>query len=37
MRIAQLVVIELPGVDPVEVDELPASERGARGHGSSGA
>jgi dUTP pyrophosphatase len=37
MRIAQLVVLELPGVDPVEVDELPASERGARGHGSSGA
>ena len=35
MRIAQLVVLELPGVDPVEVDELPASERGVRGFGSS--
>jgi dUTP pyrophosphatase len=35
MRIAQLVVLEIPGVDPVEVDELPASERGVRGFGSS--
>jgi len=35
MRIAQLVVLELPSVDPVEVDELPASERGVRGFGSS--
>lgn len=35
MRIAQLVVIELPSVEPVEVDELPASERGVRGFGSS--
>jgi dUTP pyrophosphatase len=35
MRIAQLVVLEVPGVDPVEVDELPASERGVRGFGSS--
>ena len=35
MRIAQLVVLELPDVDPVEVDELPASERGVRGFGSS--
>jgi dUTP pyrophosphatase len=35
MRIAQLVVVELPTVDPVEVDELPASERGVRGFGSS--
>jgi dUTP pyrophosphatase len=35
MRIAQLVVLQLPGVDPVEVDELPASERGVRGFGSS--
>jgi dUTP pyrophosphatase len=34
-RIAQLVVIEVPGIDPVEVDELPASERGVRGFGSS--
>jgi dUTP diphosphatase len=35
MRIAQLVVIELPSVDPIEVDELPESERGVRGFGSS--
>jgi dUTP pyrophosphatase len=35
MRIAQLVVLQVPGVDPVEVDELPESERGVRGFGSS--
>ena len=35
MRIAQLVVLEIPSVDPVEVDELPTSERGVRGFGSS--
>lgn len=35
MRIAQLVVLELPGVELVEVDELPESERGVRGFGSS--
>jgi dUTP pyrophosphatase len=35
MRIAQLVVMPVPGVDPVEVDELPESERGVRGFGSS--
>jgi dUTP pyrophosphatase len=36
MRIAQLVVLEVPGVEPVEVDELPeSSERGVRGFGSS--
>ena len=35
MRIAQLLVIEIPGVDPVVVDELPESERGVRGFGSS--
>jgi dUTP diphosphatase len=35
MRIAQLVVLQLPDVAPVEVDELPESERGARGFGSS--
>ncbi|HSK14889.1 MAG TPA: dUTP diphosphatase [Gaiellaceae bacterium] len=34
-RIAQLVVLPAPGVELVEVDELPASERGARGFGSS--
>jgi dUTP pyrophosphatase len=37
MRIAQLVLVELPSVDPVEVDELPDSERGVRGFGSSSA
>jgi dUTP pyrophosphatase len=35
MRIAQLVVVPIPEVDPVEVDELPSSERGVRGFGSS--
>ncbi|MDP9283686.1 MAG: dUTP diphosphatase [Actinomycetota bacterium] len=35
MRIAQLVVLAIPGIDLVEVDELPASERGVRGFGSS--
>lgn len=35
-RVAQLVVLPITAVDAVEVDELPASERGARGHGSSG-
>ncbi len=35
MRIAQLVVMLVPGVDPVEVEELPESERGVRGFGSS--
>jgi dUTP pyrophosphatase len=35
MRIAQLVVLEAPQVDPVEVAELPRSERGVRGFGSS--
>ena len=34
-RIAQLVVLRVPEVEPVEVAELPASERGARGFGSS--
>jgi dUTP pyrophosphatase len=36
MRIAQLVVLELPEVQPVEVAELPESERGPGGLGSSG-
>lgn len=36
MRIAQLVVVPVPHVEVAEVDELPASERGVRGHGSSG-
>jgi dUTP pyrophosphatase len=35
MRIAQLVVLQVPAVAPVEVDELPGSERGERGFGSS--
>ena len=34
-RIAQLVVLPLPGLEVAEVDELPGSERGARGFGSS--
>jgi dUTP pyrophosphatase len=36
MRIAQLVVLEVPEIETAEVEELPASERGVRGHGSSG-
>ncbi len=35
MRIAQLVLVELPEVELVVVDELPESERGVRGFGSS--
>ena len=35
MRIAQLVVLPVPDVDLVEVDELPESERGVRGFGST--
>jgi dUTP pyrophosphatase len=35
MRVAQLVVLPVPEVELVEVDELPVSERGARGFGSS--
>ncbi len=35
MRIAQLVILELPEVELVEVDVLPESERGVRGFGSS--
>jgi dUTP pyrophosphatase len=35
MRIAQLVVLAVPEVVPVEVQELPDSERGDRGFGSS--
>jgi dUTP pyrophosphatase len=36
MRIAQLVLVEVPEARIVEVDELPGSERGAGGLGSSG-
>jgi dUTP diphosphatase len=35
MRIAQLVVVPVPRVRVVEVEELAASERGTRGFGSS--
>jgi dUTP pyrophosphatase len=35
MRIAQLVVLPVAEPEPVEVDELPATERGVRGFGSS--
>jgi dUTP pyrophosphatase len=35
MRIAQLVVLPVPELELVETDELPASERGVRGFGSS--
>jgi dUTP pyrophosphatase len=35
MRIAQLVVLPIPEVELVEVEELPATERGGRGFGSS--
>ena len=35
-RIAQLLVVPVATAELVEVDELPASERGAGGHGSTG-
>jgi dUTP pyrophosphatase len=35
MRIAQLVVLPVPELVPVEVEDLPESERGVRGFGSS--
>jgi len=35
MRIAQLVVVPVPGIELLEVDELPESERGVRGFGST--
>ena len=35
-RIAQLVVIEVPDVEPVWAGDLPPSERGAGGFGSTG-
>ena len=35
MRIAQLVVLPVAATEPVEVAELPPSERGERGFGSS--
>jgi dUTP pyrophosphatase len=36
MRIAQLVVLQVPEVELLEAEALAESERGARGHGSSG-
>jgi dUTP pyrophosphatase len=35
-RIAQLVVVAVPDLDPVWVDELPSSTRGEGGFGSTG-
>ncbi|HZQ88738.1 MAG TPA: dUTP diphosphatase [Gaiellaceae bacterium] len=35
MRIAQLVVVPVASAEPVEMEELPESERGVRGFGSS--
>jgi dUTP pyrophosphatase len=35
MRVAQLVIVPIPAVRPVPVEELPASDRGERGFGSS--
>jgi dUTPase len=35
MRIAQLVVVPFAPVETAEVEELPVTERGARGFGSS--
>jgi dUTP pyrophosphatase len=35
MRIAQLVILAVPPLDLVETEELPESERGVRGFGSS--
>ncbi len=35
MRIAQLVVVPFASLETAEVEELPATERGARGFGSS--
>jgi dUTP pyrophosphatase len=35
MRVAQLVVLPIPELELVEVDQLPSSDRGVRGFGSS--
>jgi dUTP pyrophosphatase len=35
-RIAQLVIVQVPAVDPQWADELPASSRGEGGFGSTG-
>jgi len=36
MRIAQLVVVPVAAADPVDVEELPETQRGVAGFGSSG-
>jgi dUTP pyrophosphatase len=36
MRIAQLVVVPIAAAEPVDVDTLPETQRGAAGFGSSG-
>jgi dUTP pyrophosphatase len=36
MRIAQLVIVAVPDLEPVEAEELAETDRGARGYGSSG-
>jgi dUTP pyrophosphatase len=36
MRIAQLVIVAVPELEPVEEAELAETERGGRGYGSSG-
>jgi dUTP pyrophosphatase len=35
-KVAQLVIMPYPEIEFEEVDELPESERGANGHGSTG-
>jgi dUTP pyrophosphatase len=35
-RIAQLVIVQLPAIDPEFVEDLPSSERGEGGFGSTG-
>ena len=37
MRIAQLVVVPVASAEPLEVEDLPETERGVRGFGSSAA
>ena len=37
MRIAQLVIVPVPEIELIEVEELPESSRGTAGFGSSGA
>jgi dUTP pyrophosphatase len=36
MRVAQLVILRIPEVEPVETTDLSLTERGTQGHGSSG-